>query len=284
MLVCDIVGLIVSFIMAMPLTFSGYSVVNPNSTPFPQLYIAVIDGIGAFAYVTTILFATLLTLNRFCIFVAPSVDRFLFRRPYIFIPISIVWGYIGFTMTIWFIYMVATLMKNSGIQIGGDAVGKTCLVQRFTQGAFPKPLPSGTLGAGFTNKTVKVDSDEIKLQIWDTPGQERYRPMSRNVYRSAHAIVLLYDITHQSSFDCLPEWVGEIEQHAEGKVLKVLVGTKVDQKDERIIPKSVGQKFADSNGFDYFVEISALDGTNVDALFQEVATRLRNEMKFCGDK
>ncbi|KAI1692323.1 serpentine type 7TM GPCR chemoreceptor srx domain-containing protein [Ditylenchus destructor] len=84
MLICDIVGLIVSFIMAMPLTFSGYSIVNPNSTPFPQLYIAVVDGIGAFAYVTTILFATLLTLNRFCIFVAPSVDRFLFRRPYIF--------------------------------------------------------------------------------------------------------------------------------------------------------------------------------------------------------
>ncbi|KAI1696320.1 serpentine type 7TM GPCR chemoreceptor srx domain-containing protein [Ditylenchus destructor] len=114
MLVCDIVGLIVSFILDVPLTFSGYLVANPNSAPFPQLYIAFVDGIGAFVYVATILFAMLLALNRFCIFMAPSVDRFLFRRPNIFISISIVWGYIGFTMTVWLIYMIATLMKNSG--------------------------------------------------------------------------------------------------------------------------------------------------------------------------
>ncbi|KAI1691798.1 ras family domain-containing protein [Ditylenchus destructor] len=170
------------------------------------------------------------------------------------------------------------------VLIGDDAVGKTCLVQRFTQSVFPKPLPGGTLGAGFTNKIVKVDDDEINLQIWDTPGQERYRPMIRNVYRSAHAVVLLYDITLQSSFDCLPELLSEIEQCADGKVLKVLVGTKNDIKDERKIPKSVGQNFADSNGFGYFVEVSALDGTNVDALFQEVATRLRNEKKHCDKK
>ncbi|KAI1691799.1 hypothetical protein DdX_21625 [Ditylenchus destructor] len=85
MLVCDIVGLIVSFIVDVPLTFSGYLVENPISAPFPQLYIAFVDGIGAFAYVATILFATLLALNRFCIFMAPSLDRFLFRRPNIFI-------------------------------------------------------------------------------------------------------------------------------------------------------------------------------------------------------
>ncbi|KAI1695521.1 ras family domain-containing protein [Ditylenchus destructor] len=104
--------------------------------------------------------------------------------------------------------------------IGDDAVGKSCLVHRFTQ---------------------------------VTPGP-------RNVYSSAHAVVLLYDITLQSSFDSLPELLAEIEQYADGKAFKVLVGTKVDKEDERTIPKSVGQNFADSNDFGCFVEVSALDG------------------------
>lgn len=88
----------------------------------------------------------------------------------------------------------------------------------------------------------------------------------------------------QPSFDCLPEWLSEIEQYANRKVLKILVGNKVDKEDEREVPERIGVHFADANGFDYFLETSALDATNVDTLFQEVATRLTREMKLTDEK
>ncbi|VDK28720.1 unnamed protein product, partial [Anisakis simplex] len=119
----------------------------------------------------------------------------------------------------------------------------------------------------------------FQLQIWDTAGQERFRSITQSYYRSAHAIVLVYDVACQPSFDCLPEWLGEIEQYANRRVLKILVGNKVDKEDEREIPERIGKNFGDANAFDYFLETSALDATNVDRLFHEVAMRLTNDMK-----
>ncbi|RCN29387.1 Ras family protein, partial [Ancylostoma caninum] len=119
----------------------------------------------------------------------------------------------------------------------------------------------------------------FQLQIWDTAGQERFRSITQSYYRSAHAIVLVYDVACQPSFDCLPEWLAEIESYANRKVLKILVGNKVDKGDEREVPERIGQDFSEVNGFDYFLETSALDATNVDNLFEHVARRLTNDMK-----
>ncbi|KAI6188080.1 Ras-related protein Rab-30 [Aphelenchoides besseyi] len=163
------------------------------------------------------------------------------------------------------------------VLVGNAGVGKTCLVRKFTQGIFP-PGQSATIGVDFMIKTVKVGEDKIKA------GQERFRSITQSYYRSAHAIVLVYDVACQPSFDCLPEWLSEIEQYANRKVLKILVGNKVDKDEEREVPERIGKSFADANGFDYFLETSALDATNVDTLFQEVATRLTNEMKTSDDR
>lgn len=64
----------------------------------------------------------------------------------------------------------------------------------------------------------------LQLQIWDTAGQERFRSITQSYYRSAHALILVYDISSQPTFDCLPDWLREIEQYASCKVLRVLVG------------------------------------------------------------
>ncbi|MFH4982287.1 hypothetical protein AB6A40_008996 [Gnathostoma spinigerum] len=164
------------------------------------------------------------------------------------------------------------------VLVGNAGVGKTCLVRQFTQGIFP-PGQSATIGVDFMIKTVIVNDDKIKLQIWDTAGQERFRSITQSYYRSAHAIVLVYDVACQPSFDCLPEWLGEIEQYANRRVLKILVGNKVDKGEEREVPERIGKTFAESNTFDYFLETSALDATNVDTLFHEVAKRLTADMK-----
>ncbi len=157
----------------------------------------------------------------------------------------------------------------------------------------------------------------FQLQIWDTAGQERFRSITQNYYRSAHAILLVYDVCCQPSFDCLPEWLSRIEQYSNCKAFKILVGkelsyfitsleqyvckktsvllplagNKSDKEEEREVPTEIGQSFAEANGFEYFLETSALDATNVNTLFHEVATRLIDQMKpsdprssliFCG--
>nr|CAD2185231.1 unnamed protein product [Meloidogyne enterolobii] len=164
------------------------------------------------------------------------------------------------------------------VLVGNAGVGKTCLVRKFTQGVFP-PGQSATIGVDFMIKTLNVNGDKIKLQIWDTAGQERFRSITQSYYRSAHAIVLAYDVSCQPTFDCINEWINEIEQYANKKALRILVGTKVDKEEEREVPTHIGESFAAANNFDYFVETSAASSENVEILFQEVATRLATEMR-----
>ncbi|KAJ6649658.1 Ras-related protein Rab-30 [Pseudolycoriella hygida] len=179
------------------------------------------------------------------------------------------------------------------VLVGNAGVGKTCLVRRFTQGLFP-PGQGATIGVDFMIKTVEVEGEKIKLQIWDTAGQERFRSITQSYYRSAHALILVYDISCQPTFDCLPDWLREIQEYANSKVLKILVGTadtfetmilernkflcfviqgnKTD-RDDREIPSAIGEDFAKQNGM-YFLETSAKEADNVERLFYEIAAEL----------
>lgn len=76
----------------------------------------------------------------------------------------------------------------------------------------------------FTHRKKCILNDFFQLQIWDTAGQERFRSITQSYYRSAHALILVYDISCQPTFDCLPDWLREIEEYANSKVLRVLVG------------------------------------------------------------
>ncbi|KAL3078981.1 hypothetical protein niasHS_014763 [Heterodera schachtii] len=165
------------------------------------------------------------------------------------------------------------------VLVGNAGVGKTCLVKKFTQGIFP-PGQNATIGVDFMVKNVKVDGEKVKLQIWDTAGQERFRSITQSYYRSAHAIVLVYDLSSQPTFDCISEWLLEIEQYANKRALRMLVGNKLDREEEREIPTDVAQSFASANAFHFFVETSAANDANVNILFQEVAEQLvSNEKK-----
>lgn len=154
-------------------------------------------------------------------------------------------------------------------------VGKTCLVRQFTQGNPPTGHQGATIGVDFMIKTVVANGIKIKLQLWDTAGQERFRSITQSYYRSAHCIILVYDISSQPSFDALSKWIKDVEAVLDretqlgGNVLRVLVGNKCDK--EREIPYSIGEKFANLNNFDLFMETSALNNESVDKLFYDIA-------------
>ncbi|RXG73225.1 Ras-related protein Rab-30 [Armadillidium vulgare] len=139
------------------------------------------------------------------------------------------------------------------------------------------PLPSSGKNCGSSKRGELTaykchNTMLIYLQIWDTAGQERFRSITQSYYRSAHALILVYDISSQPTFDCLPDWLREIEQYASCKVLRVLVGNKTDRED-RELPTHVGEEFANRHNM-YFIETSAKEADNVEKLFIEIAKEL----------
>ncbi|XP_076446199.1 ras-related protein Rab-30-like [Babylonia areolata] len=158
------------------------------------------------------------------------------------------------------------------VLIGNAGVGKTCLVSRYTKGFFP-PGQMATIGVDFMIKTVEIDGDKVKLQIWDTAGQERFRSITQSYYRSANALILVYDVCSQQSYESLPNWIHEIELYAGTKVLTFLVGNKIDQTDKREIPTHIGREFAERYEM-RFLETSAKEADNVERLFTSIAYQL----------
>ncbi|XP_048089338.1 ras-related protein Rab-37-like isoform X2 [Alosa alosa] len=166
-------------------------------------------------------------------------------------------------------------IMHKTILVGDSGVGKTSLLVQFDQGKFIPGSFSATVGIGFTNKVVTVDSMKVKLQIWDTAGQERFRSVTHAYYRDAQALLLLYDITRKSSFDNIRAWLTEIHEYAQKDVVIMLLGNKVDMATERVIKREEGEKLAKEYGVP-FMETSAKTGLNVELAFHAIAKELKH--------
>jgi Ras-related protein Rab-1A len=134
--------------------------------------------------------------------------------------------------------------------IGDLGVGKSCLLLRFADDNFTESRGPSTIGVDFRFRTIRVDNKTIKLQIWDTAGQESFRNITSAYYRGAHGIILVYDVTNRESFDNVKQWVLEIDRYASEDTIKILVGNKSD-RHERVVTSKQGQEFADSLGIPY---------------------------------
>ena len=131
-----------------------------------------------------------------------------------------------------------------------------------------------TIGVEFASRIVSVDHDvNVKLQIWDTAGQENFRSITRSYYRGSICCLLCYDITRRNSFANCIKWIEDIMSHSYDKIVILLVGNKTDLADRRQVSFEEGQKFARDNGLIFF-ETSALDGNNVESAFIRGATEV----------
>ena len=130
-----------------------------------------------------------------------------------------------------------------------------------------------SIGVDFKSKQIELDDKLIKLQIWDTAGHEKFRTITTSYYKSAHAIIILYDITEQASFDHIKTWMVEIDKFAKQGVLKIMVGNKKDLEDKRQVTKESAELLAQKYGIKC-LEVSAKDNINIDELFLEVVKSL----------
>ncbi len=153
--------------------------------------------------------------------------------------------------------------------IGDSFVGKTCLILKYCDGDFPQ-THMATIGVEFKDKIINLNGRDIKLQIWDTSGQERFRSITQNFYRNADGIIFVFDVTNSESFNHIKDWLMD-SQVEDSDIKRILVGNKIDLIQDRAIDKEKMENFAKNKNMKVF-ETSAKEGVNVDTIFEEIAS------------
>ena len=160
------------------------------------------------------------------------------------------------------------------LMLGNSGVGKSSLLSRFTDNYFPLFL-MGTAGIDFKHKYVTLEEKKIKLEIFDTAGQERFHCITTNYYNGVMGIILVYDISDKISFDDVHKWMIQIKENVGEDVVIFLVGNKIDK--ERNVETEEGESLAQKYKV-FFVETSAKEANNVDEIFMDlVKDILKNE-------
>ena len=157
---------------------------------------------------------------------------------------------------------------NLKILILGDCtVGKTSLLLRYTDDNFTESHVS-TIGVEYKVKTIEINGKSIKLQIWDTSGQERFRSITKNFFRSADGVLFVYDITSKESFTNIKEWLKNA-QDVGNNFEKILIGNKCDLAEKRQVKEEDLEKLGQKMGMTTF-ETSAKENINVSVIFQKM--------------
>ena len=154
------------------------------------------------------------------------------------------------------------------IIIGNQSVGKTNIVTRYVKGEFSEDYMI-TIGMDFLTCNLKSDDKIFKLRLWDTAGSEKFRSITKGYYSNTCCALIVYDITNQNSFDSVKHWIEDVKNYADKDTHLVLVGNKIDLKDQRKISKEDGQNLATQNGMDFY-ESSALTGENINDIFEGI--------------
>ena len=157
------------------------------------------------------------------------------------------------------------------ILLGDVAVGKTCIANKFVKNEFEDKYVC-TVGVEFKVKTLNLSTTTLAdLQVWDTCGQEKFRTLTRQYYRDANGIILVFDLTSTKSFTEIESWLEEIKTNfpTKNEVSILLIGNKSDLISERKLNFIDVTKFANKHSLEY-VEVSAKDGTNIITAFEKL--------------
>jgi len=160
------------------------------------------------------------------------------------------------------------------VVLGDPGVGKTSTILRFTDKAFNRTyLP--TMGTNITNKSFRVDNNIAEIILWDIAGQSKFQVMRKYFYQGAEAIMLIFDLTNQTSFESIPEWYKDIKKNITENQIFVgyILGNKLDLAESRKVSKLEAQSLAKDLNLDY-IEISALTGKNIENAFYNIAKAL----------
>ena len=178
------------------------------------------------------------------------------------------------------------------IVIGNSGVGKSCLSVKATKNIFTESY-SATIGFEFFTFNIKLNNNKvIKLQIWDTCGQEIYRSLITNFYRNFSLAIIVYSVTEyiyyilynafyysRESFESIETWIKELRTKANPDAKVIFIGNKIDLENDRKITQEEGKKLAEDYEVNLFMETSAKTGFNAQELFVKAAELLNKEFE-----
>ena len=159
--------------------------------------------------------------------------------------------------------------------VGDSGVGRSSIIGRYISGIFIDDSVSSS-GSNYSQKIYEKNNKKVRLNIWDTAGQEKFRSLGRNFYKDAFIICIIFDITNKQSFDNVKEiWYPEIQKYGEKYNILSLVGNKCDlYEDEEVEEKDINS-FAEEIGGEYFL-VSAKNGNGIEEMFKTLAKMYLN--------
>jgi small GTP-binding protein len=151
--------------------------------------------------------------------------------------------------------------------IGNTGVGKSCLLQKYTRDQFIS-YHETTIGVDFATKQLKIPLNghlyNIKLQLWDTAGQEKFRSITQTYYRNCCAAIVVFDLTNRESFEKSQYWIDTIINGCGNDTTIILVGNKSDLEDDRVITEDEINEFSRQYNIKYFItSAKELDTTSI---------------------
>ena len=156
--------------------------------------------------------------------------------------------------------------------LGDTSVGKTSLLIRYIDNKYDgESLP--TVGVDVRYKYVTLENKKIRVDIWDTAGQERFKNITKNYFRGAHGIILVFDITNKATFDVLKTWFITAQNTVPPETEMIVVGNKIDLEDKRVINFESLKEFGIKHKIDVF-ETSAKTGEGVEEIFTYLINKL----------
>ena len=153
--------------------------------------------------------------------------------------------------------------------LGDSGVGKTSILIKYINNKFDESHIA-TIGVDYMDKTIKYKNINVKLQIWDTSGQEKFRSIARNFYRNSDAIFIVFDLNNKDTYNSIKQWINDVEEYCPN-IKKILLGNKSDL--EKNVSEEIIKNFAKENNLQYF-ETSAKNGTNIKEAFKAMVDLL----------
>ena len=147
--------------------------------------------------------------------------------------------------------------------LGDSNVGKTNYILKFIENKFDNCYMS-TTGIDLKSSNLVIKDKKIKLQLWDTAGQEKYNAITKNLFLKVQGIIIMYDITSENSFISLKKWVNSIKEECGQNMQKIMVGNKCDLNWERAVRKERALQYSNEEKIDY-IETSSKTGENIRA-------------------
>ena len=153
------------------------------------------------------------------------------------------------------------------ILVGDFSVGKSNILLRFSKNEFSTNYHS-TIGIEFSTKSITINNKNLRIQVWDTAGQEKFLGITKNYFKDCCCVLIIYDITNRQTFNNLQNWINTIQNYCNKYITLYMIGNKCDLEEQREVNYEEGEKFAQENNI-HFNESSAKENININEIFEE---------------